>query len=124
MNRKLLRKLIAAGATISGPASPAPTKYRNQKTVVDGAPFDSKKEAGRWCELLLLEKAGAISTLSRQVPFLIVINGVRVCKYTADFTYIENGVLVVEDAKGVRTTAYKLKKRLMKAVHGIEIHEV
>ncbi len=114
MNRKLLRKLIAAGATISGPASPAPTKYRNQKTVVDGAPFD----------LLLLEKAGAISTLSRQVPFLIVINGVRVCKYTADFTYIENGVLVVEDAKGVRTTAYKLKKRLMKAVHGIEIHEV
>lgn len=86
--------------------------------------FDSRREARRHEELLLLEKARDIADLKRQVPFRIEINGELVCTYKADFTYIKTGALVVEDTKGYRTPVYRLKKKLMKAVHGIDIKEV
>jgi hypothetical protein len=86
--------------------------------------FDSRREARRHEELLLLEKARDINDLKRQVPFRIEVNGELVCTYKADFTYLKAGVLIVEDAKGCRTPVYRLKKKLMKAVHGIEIREV
>jgi len=99
-------------------------KYRNRKTVVDGVTFDSAKEARRYGELKILQRAGQISGLHLQPSFPIVINGVKTCTYKADFGYInKSGASVVEDVKGFKTPIYNLKKRLMKAVHGIEVLE-
>ncbi len=99
-------------------------KYRNIKTTVNGLVFDSRKEASRYQELRLLQQAGQIHDLRLQVPYAIVINDVKVCKYVADFVYIENGKQRVEDTKGILTPVYRLKKKLMRAVHGIEVIEV
>ena len=109
-------------------------KYHNQKTVVDGITFDSKKEAIRWQELKLMEKAGEIFELKRQVPFILLPsqsdeNGKvieRAVKYIADFTYRKrpSGKIVVEDSKGVRTEVYKIKKKIMLYRMGIRITEV
>ena len=104
-------------------------KYGSKKIEENGEKFDSKLEYRRWCELAMLEKAGVISELKRQVPFIIAPS-VKFCdekralpsmKYIADFTYMENGVLVVEDAKGVQTPDFRIKRRLMITVHGIQI---
>jgi hypothetical protein len=112
-------------AALTGESAPAgkPAKYRNEPTTVDGIRFDSRKEAARWCELRLLERAGAITDLERQVRFALEVGGVAVAVYVADFRYVEGGVRVVEDAKGMRTREYRLKKRLMLACHGITIRE-
>lgn len=108
-------------------------KYHNERILVDGEVFDSKKEYRRYEELRLLERAGQISDLRRQVPFELVprqiANGKvveRAVKYIADFTYRENGQFVVEDVKSdaTRTDAYKIKKKLMLIVHGVRIKEV
>ena len=98
-------------------------KYGAQKTTIDGQTFDSKGEADRFQVLKLLERAGQIKGLVRNPVFEIIINDVRICKYVADFEYVENGRRVVEDFKGMRTRAYGLKKKLVKAIHGIEILE-
>lgn len=101
------------------------SKHRNIKTEIDGIVFDSKLEATRYSDLRLMEKAGAISDLALQVPFEIVINDQLICKYVADFVYNDkDGKQVVEDAKGQLTQVYRLKKKLMRAVLGIEIVEV
>lgn len=102
-------------------------KYRNTKTVIDGVTFDSKKESARYSDLKLMHRAGAITDLTLQPKFDIVINGQKVCSYIADFSYVENGVTVVEDVKSEMTRklpTYRLKKKLMKAVHGIAIREI
>lgn len=107
-------------------------KYGNKKVSVDGIVFDSKKEANRYKELLLLEKAGAIKDLTRQVEFLLIPSQYdnnkcieRKCSYRADFVYFDHkGQLVVEDAKGVRTPEYIIKRKLMLHVHKIRILEV
>lgn len=96
-------------------------KYYNKKVEYDGILFDSKKEAKRYTELKLLERTGRIQNLKRQVPFTLIPkicdqNGKclqRACKYYADFVYMLNGKLVVEDTKGVKTAEYKIKKKLM-----------
>ena len=100
------------------------SKYKNRRVFFDGRWFDSEREKRRYVELKLLVKAGKISNLQMQVPFEIVINGMKVCKYIADFCYDEDGKRVTEDSKGMLTPVYKLKKKLMLAVHGIEIREV
>ena len=102
------------------------SKYKNVKTTVDGIAFDSKKEAARYGELMLLAKAGAIQDPRLQVPFELIPKqaGERAVRYIADFVYTENGKMIVEDVKGVRTDVYKIKKKLMLAVHGIRIREV
>lgn len=102
----------------------ARAKYRNKKTVVDGIKFDSQREATRYSVLKIMQAAGVISDLRLQVPYVINVNGLKICKYVADFVYIDNGREVVEDVKGMKTPTYNLKKKLMKAVHGIEIQEV
>ena len=102
------------------------SKYKNRRlTAPDGQKFDSVAEYHRWGCLRLLERAGAIKDLKRQVKYELIPkqSGERACNYIADFTYIENGELVVEDVKGVRTDAYKIKKKLMLWVHGIRIKE-
>lgn len=101
-------------------------KYGNKKTVVDGFTFDSKMEAERYKELRLLERAGEILELERQVRFELRVNKHPICSYIADFTYRRPNMraLVVEDVKGVRTRDYIIKKKLMLAIHGIEISEV
>ena len=98
---------------------PAASKYKNQRCEVDGMKFDSQREMTRFYELRLLERAGEIENLNRQVKFVIV-EGVS---YIADFTYNQSGSLVVEDSKGHRTKEYRIKKKLMKQILGIEIKE-
>lgn len=115
---------------------PGRSKYGNKKLVMDGEHFDSMKEAARYQELKLLERAGEIRELKRQVPFVVipvqkdekgkVIE--REVKYIADFTYIEKGKLVrtVEDvkSKATRTKEYIIKRKLMLYRNGIRIKEV
>ena len=100
-------------------------KYNATKTVVDGIKFDSKKEAARYQELKLMQKAGMINQLTLQPRFDLMVNGVKCGFYKADFQYVElkQGLRVVEDVKGVKTPVYNLKKKLIKAIYGIEIFE-
>ncbi len=90
--------------------------------------FDSGAEARRWDELCLLQKAGAITGLNRQVPFPIEINGEAISTYRADFAYHDqDGTYVVEDVKGgdaTQTGTFKLKRRAVEAQHGIRIKVV
>lgn len=107
------------------------SKYKSKKTVVNGIVFDSRREAKRYSELLLLERAGVIKNLELQKSFELIpsqkINGKvveRPCKYIADFVYEENGKIVVEDTKGMRTDKYIIKRKLMLYKYGIQIKEV
>ena len=106
------------------------SKYRAKKVTINGITFDSKKEAQRWMELDLLERAGKISNLQRQVKFELIpsqrINGKvveRAVNYMADFVYIENGEKVVEDTKGFKTQEYIIKRKLLLKEFGIRIKE-
>jgi len=107
-------------------------KFNAKKITLDGKTFDSKKEASRYSELKLLEKAGQISDLDTQVTFCLIPkqtdeNGrvlERACTYKADFVYTENGKRVVEDVKGCKTKEYIIKRKLMLFTHGIRIREV
>ena len=103
---------------------PKPRKYRNEPTEVDGYKFDSQAEARRYRDLTRLRDSGEISQLVLQPRYPIVINGIKVCDYIADFSYIGSAGVVVEDVKGIKTAVYRLKKKLMRAVHGIDITEV
>lgn len=98
-------------------------KYRALPTQIDGITFASRKEAKRYQELRLLERAGKIANLTLQEKFQLDIEGVHICNYTADFCYDENDQVVVEDCKGIRTTSYRLKAKLMLAIHRIKIYE-
>ena len=112
------------------------SKYHNRKSMrmIDGKPvqFDSVKEAGRWDELFLLQRAGKISDLKRQVRYRLIPEQrdargrviERPCDYYADFVYTQDGRTVVEDAKGHRTAEYIIKRKLMLRVYGIRIREV
>ena len=116
------------------------SKYHNKPVVLMGIRFDSKAEARRYGDLVLLAKAGQITNLKVHPVYVMMVNGFEVCKYEADFTYwvlpgfergwpetvtrFENSRwFVVEDVKGKRTAEYQLKKKLMWAVLGIRIHE-
>ena len=103
-------------------------KYGAIKTTVGGITFDSKLEAKHWIELCTLQKAGEISNLERQVSFPIVVNETKVCTMRPDFVYSnKNGVRVIEDTKSVITAknpVYRLKKKLLKAIYGIDIIEI
>lgn len=108
------------------------SKYKNIKTTVDGIVFDSKREANRYAQLKMRERAGGIVELRRQVVFGLSATSSRpitspislhVGTYIADFTYVEDGVFVVEDSKGARTALYLWKKKHMAAQYGIQIRE-
>ena len=108
------------------------TKYRNKKTEVDGVTFDSKREAARWGELRLLERAGHIRGLERQVPYVLA-PGVKfvgakraqpALRYISDFVYVEGDMSVVEDVKGAITDSFRIKRHLMKSIFGIDIRVI
>lgn len=108
------------------------TKYRNVKTEVDGILFDSKREAKRWTELCLMQKAGQIEALERQVKFTLLppvkfsdeLRRTPATQYVADFSYTQGGLRVVEDVKGAITKEYRLKRKMMLALLGIEVQEI
>lgn len=113
-------------------------KYHNRKVrTSDGCVHDSRKEAVRWNELKLLEKAGKITDLKRQLKFVLIPTQYekcgkgkrkkvveRECAYVADFVYHENDELVVEDTKGYKTKDYIIKRKLMLYVYEIKIKEI
>ena len=108
-------------------------KYGARKITIGGISFDSKKEFDRWCELSLLQRGKAISELQRQVKFELIPAQYedgklveRAVSYIADFTYYDKaqGKTIVEDAKGMKTTEYIIKRKLMLYIHGIRIREV
>lgn len=104
-------------------------KYRNIPTVNSGIRFDSKAESRRYDELKLLLRAGLIRDLELQPAYPIVLNGVKVCVYRGDFRYydITKGKVILEDVKSEATrinSTYRLKRKLVLAVYGIEIVEV
>jgi len=115
---------------LAGPTPPKPTrrKYNNVPTVVDGIKYDSKKEARHGQMLEAMQRDGLIRDLRRQVPYLIQINGVKVCKVIMDFVFTDgDGDTVVQDVKSAITRknpVYRLKAKLMLAVHGITVCEV
>lgn len=117
-------------------------KYGSRKITRDGITFDSLKEYRRWVDLSLLEKAGKVTDLQRQVKFVLIPaqyepdtigarGGVkrgklieREVSYVADFVYTEDGKRVVEDTKGFKTKDYIIKRKMMLYFHGIRINEI
>lgn len=111
------------------------SKFHNLRTTVAGQTFDSQKEATRFCELKLLERAGEISNLRTQVPFVLIpaqrgADGKVIEKavtYKADFVYDKAGTQIVEDTKGYRGgnayQVFSIKRKLMLQVHGIRVIE-
>ena len=122
-------------------------KYGNKKVTIGGMVFDSKKEAKRFEELFLMEKAGEISGLRRQVKYVLIpeqrefLDEIytrgekkgenkpgrlleRECTYIADFVYYKDGEVIVEDTKGFRTKEYIIKRKLMLYMHHIRIKEI
>lgn len=107
------------------------SKYRNKRVLVDGQHFDSQREANRWWDLRMLEKGGEISQLERQVAFVLApavnLHGEKrkktALRYVADFRYfhVKTGAFVVEDAKGFESPVSRIKRHLMKSVHGIDV---
>lgn len=112
-----------------GKLKPPRSKYNAQPVIVDGIRFDSRGEAKRWVELQLLERAGEIRNLRRQVVFPLVIDGEpvlirsegfpggRAAKITLDFGYIENEAEVTEDFKGFFTPEAKLRIAVFEAIY-------
>jgi hypothetical protein len=100
------------------------SKFNNIKVAIDGYKFDSKGEGARYLTLKRSIESGEISNLRLQTPYDLSVNGMKVCRYIADFNYTSGPCEVVEDYKGIRTSIYSLKAKLMRACHDIRINEV
>ena len=102
-------------------------KFGNVKTNINGEAYDSKREAARHTSLKLLEAAGHVRNLRRQVIYRCEVNGILICKYKVDYVYEERDkdkwVEVVEDVKGYANDRWPMKKKLMLACHGVKIRE-
>jgi len=101
-------------------------KYRNTPVSVADGRFDSKREAKRWADLKLMEQGKEISDLKRQVKFEFHVSGQHICDYIADATYVRDGQFTVEDTKSPitrRNAVYRLKRKLLRALYGLEILE-
>ena len=124
------------------------SKYGNRKCQFNGIEFDSKHEMERYKDLYLLQKAGEINNLRTQVAFMLIPEQretshelykagphkgelkpgkliERKCEYIADFVYMDkDGNYIVEDAKGMHTKEYLIKRKLMLYMHKIRVVEV
>ena len=107
-------------------------KFGNKKVVTQDGTFDSQREYKRWCELKLLQKAGEIFNLERQVKYVLIRSQTRSdgkkereVAYIADFRYqtSKGSHTVLEDSKGVRTDAYIIKRKMILHFHGITVRE-
>lgn len=103
-------------------------KYNAKKTTIDGVTFDSKKEAQRYTVLQARVSAGEIHALQPQPRFELQpafkdVRGktVRAIYYVADFQYVENGHIIVEDVKGMETAVFKLKRKLFLYRYGRQV---
>ena len=112
-------------------AEDKPRKYRNKPLVVDGERFDSRKEYRRYKELVMWQSAGEVKNLRRQVTFALNVNGIHIADYVADHVFSlkdKNGFFtkIVEDvkSKATKTRAYEIKKKLVRALYGVDIQEV
>lgn len=130
-----LRRKLAGTARVYGQPFDAPLpappkkrpKYGNKPTVVCGEQFDSGKEAQRYEQLLLLERACKITQLRHHVRYPLTVNGIDICEYEVDFVYVdEQGVRHYEDVKAdaTITPAFRMKQRLMLAIHGITVEVI
>jgi hypothetical protein len=99
------------------------SKYRAIAVTVDGYRFASKKEAARYRVLKARAAAREIVALELQPRYPLIVNGEKVGTYVGDFRYFEGDVLILEDVKGVLTPVYRLKRRLVKALYGLDIRE-
>lgn len=113
-------------AVVTQPERVKRSKYGAVPTVVDNVRFASKREAARYQDLKLLVRAGKINTLTLQPVFKLTIADQVIGKYIADFKYFdcESEQWVIEDAKGMKTAVYRLKKKMVKALFNIDIREV
>lgn len=93
------------------------SKYHAVRTTIDGITFASKGEAERYKELKFLESVGSIQRLVLQPKYPIELLGEKICNYLADFEYIEDGKIIAEDFKGIRTSVYLLKKKLFNVLY-------
>jgi len=98
-----------------------PQKFGAVPVVTPEGRFASQREHQHWCISKLRERAGEIRNLERQVRFRLEINCVHICDYIADEAYFEGEKRVVVDVKGVETPEFKLKRKLMLAIYGIEV---
>lgn len=92
-------------------------KYGAKKTLVGDILFDSGLEARGWKELKLLEAAKEISELQRQIAFIMIVAGKKICKWTVDYTFIQDGQKIARDAKGVIARDVIIRKKLAEALY-------
>jgi hypothetical protein len=104
-------------------SKPRTSKYGNTKVEADGLTFDSKREYSRWRDLQLLERAGEIKNLQRQVPFPLLVDEQLIGKYIADHVYYDTRTQskVIEDVKGVETALFKWKAKHVLAQYKVKI---
>lgn len=129
-------RVVRIGETITVDMRPKRSKYRAEPTKIDGIRFASKKEAAYYRDLVMLEAAGEVRHIQRQVAYELMVNGTRIGKYLADFVFDQrvrvNGASgiefawrsVVVDVKGFPTPLYRWKKKHVTAQYGITVVEV
>lgn len=101
------------------------SKYGSRRVELDGLKFDSAREARYYAGLKAMLSAGEIVKIERQVRWVLPVNNVKVCTYVSDFVvYDKDGNRRVIDVKGFKTPVYRIKRKLMKAIYGIDIEEV
>lgn len=99
-------------------------KFNARKVTVDGHTFDSQREHRVWCDLRLRERAGEIRDLKRQVKFELIVSGIKIATYRADFAFVEKDTCRVIDVKSEPTAKkrdFVLVRKLMRACHGIHV---
>ena len=101
-------------------------KYNAQRTLLDGICFDSKAEATYYAGLQLRHKAGEVEDVELQRPYALIVDGALICTYRADFVFwdVAQRRRRVIDVKGVVTDVFRIKKKLMKACHGLDVEVV
>lgn len=128
--RQVTKAQKAWKAALKASKAAKPSKYRAKRCVVDGETFDSQREAREWVKLKALARREKIYGLIRQQPYRLLVHGRLIATYISDFEWdewdAEHAALlrIVADVKGVKTRDYLIKKKLMKAIYGIDIREL